>query len=153
MTTSTIAATLSAAERDAILAGLRLLQRNLDGKVFVGADVDAHINAIYTSEGERAGLTADEIDALCESLGVAAPAPAAPSKLWSLLIEHEHGHDLTLYATEDDARAAAFAFVTEWWSSEYPRKRMPRDRDEAVEAYFENHGSEAYFIDSHDVPN
>jgi hypothetical protein len=153
MTNPCITAVITQSQRDAILAVLRLLQRSLEGKVFVGADVDAHIQAIYTSEGETAGLTTVEIDALCESLNAPQSHAAAPSTLWSLLIEHEHGHNLTLHATRDDADAAAFAFVAEWWPREFPRKRMPADRSDAIQKYFEDHDSETYVIDSHPLPN
>lgn len=64
-------------QRDAILAGLRLLQKHLaSGEVMsdyadVGASLDDEYNAIsaiYTNNSAHDGLNIDEINALCESL-------------------------------------------------------------------------------------
>ena len=64
-------------QRDAILAGLRLLQKHLaSGEVMsdyadVGASLDDEYNAIsaiYTNNSAHDGLNNDEINTLCESL-------------------------------------------------------------------------------------
>lgn len=52
--------------RDAVLAGLRLLQEALEaGRVQPN---DGGIGDILTNGGEHAGVTAEEIDALCDEL-------------------------------------------------------------------------------------
>ncbi|QWF18684.1 hypothetical protein [Lysobacter capsici] len=51
-------------ERDAILAGLRLLQFSLDAGTVTPNDGD--VGDILTCSGEHAGMTAEEIDLFCE---------------------------------------------------------------------------------------
>jgi hypothetical protein len=54
---------LTPPERDAILAGLRLLQNEvMDG------NVDTDIDLIYTNCGEHSGLPVPEIDVLAEKI-------------------------------------------------------------------------------------
>lgn len=50
-------------ERDAILAGLRLLQENSE-------NLPPMIGDIYTNCGEHSGLSFGEIDHLCEKINV-----------------------------------------------------------------------------------
>lgn len=57
---------LSPEELDAILAGLRLLAASLDSGAVRPDDGD--IGSILTNSGKHAGLTADQIDTLCERL-------------------------------------------------------------------------------------
>jgi hypothetical protein len=151
MPTPIINTALSPTQRDAILAGLRLLQRSLEGMVFVGADVDAHVRAILTHGGESPGLSADDIDALCEQLNVA-PVTNGPSMIWTLLIEHDHGNNLTLHATEAAATDAAFSYVSEWWERELPGKRMPADPTKAIKSYFDKVDRESFAIEPHFLP-
>ena len=54
---------LSPCERDAVLAGLRLLQNEL-----MNGAIDADIDLIYTNCGEHGGLPVSEIDELAERL-------------------------------------------------------------------------------------
>lgn len=146
-----INAAVSPTQRDAILAGLRLLQRSLEGKVFVGADVDAHVRAILTHGGASPGLSADDIDALCEQLNVA-PVKTGPPMVWTLLIEHDQGHALTVHPTEDAATDLLNAYVVEWWEREIPGKRMPTDPKKAIKSYFDKVDRESFSIEPHFLP-
>lgn len=56
---------LSPVERDAVLAGLRLLQNEL-----MDGDIDTDIDMIYTNCSEHGGLPVSEIDELAERLNV-----------------------------------------------------------------------------------
>ncbi|MGB3833309.1 MAG: hypothetical protein WA975_15780 [Mesorhizobium sp.] len=56
---------VTAEERDAILAGLRLLQLAL-----AGGAVDAALRSILTNDGAHDGLDLAAIDALCERVNV-----------------------------------------------------------------------------------
>ena len=56
---------VTAEERDAALAGLRLLQRAL-----AGADIDPALRSILTDDGTHHGLDPARIDALCERINV-----------------------------------------------------------------------------------
>ncbi|KAB2723228.1 hypothetical protein [Brucella anthropi] len=56
---------VTAQERDAVLAGLRLLQLAL-----ARADIDPALGSIVTNDGAHAGLDLTQIDALCERLNV-----------------------------------------------------------------------------------
>lgn len=62
------AATLADRERDAMLAGLRLLQREF---ARVPSTMALEVLDIYTNGNAHKGLQDDEIDALCERLNVA----------------------------------------------------------------------------------
>ena len=53
-------------ELDAILAGLRLLQSDLD----IGDRLTPQLRDIYTNNGAHLGISVDEIDALCVRLNV-----------------------------------------------------------------------------------
>lgn len=54
----------TAKERDAILAGLRLLQFSLDAGTVTPNDGD--VGDILTCSGDHDGMTAEEIDLFCE---------------------------------------------------------------------------------------
>lgn len=54
---------VTARERDAMLAGLRHLQVALSG-----GDVDPSLRSILTNDGAHAGLDLGQIDALCERI-------------------------------------------------------------------------------------
>lgn len=58
-------------QTDAVLAGLRLLQAALTGGLV--RPNDGEIGDILTDVGTHAGLSADDIDALCESLQFETP--------------------------------------------------------------------------------
>lgn|GEM_PF-1443077 len=52
-------------------------------------------------------------------------------------------------ATSEDAlRDEILAYVKEWWLEELADLRIPPERDQAIEAYFENIESESCAIDS-----
>lgn len=52
-------------ERDALLAGLRLLQLALAGE-----HIDPQLRSILTNDGAHAGLDLNQIDALCERTNI-----------------------------------------------------------------------------------
>lgn len=55
--------------RDAVLAGLRMLQAWKEGRITsVEAQHDVDIDMIETSGGEHDPLTADELETLCEDV-------------------------------------------------------------------------------------
>lgn len=58
------------AERDAMLAGLRLAQHWIDRKGSTKAftNLPREIDEIFTLDGSHEGLAPDEIDALCEQI-------------------------------------------------------------------------------------
>ena len=58
---------LSGIETDAVLAGLRLLQRELMGG---WPEMSTDVEQIYTNTGAHAGLGVEEIDELCERINV-----------------------------------------------------------------------------------
>lgn len=60
--------TISGPERDAILAGLRLLQCGLDRRegYYAVSPNDGDVGDILTNSGEHPGMTAEEIDGLCD---------------------------------------------------------------------------------------
>jgi hypothetical protein len=57
---------MNARELDAVLAGLRLLQSALDAGTVTPNDGD--IGDVLTCSGDHGGLTAAQIDELCERL-------------------------------------------------------------------------------------
>lgn len=57
----TLLSELSGPERDAVLAGLRLLQQNL-----MDGDLDDEIGVLYTNCNEHMGMNLVDIDSLCE---------------------------------------------------------------------------------------
>lgn len=57
---------LSKKQHDTVLAGLRLLQTTLDNRLVLPND--GNIGDILTDGGSHAGLTATEIDTLCEEI-------------------------------------------------------------------------------------
>ena len=57
---------ISGAQRDAILAGLRLLQIELSNKP--GFEIHDLWWMVFTNEGEHAGLSVAEVEELCKSI-------------------------------------------------------------------------------------
>ena len=70
--------TLTPAELGAILAGLRLYQR----EQATDAGMDDAIADIATNEGEHPPMTADEVDALCLRLNSGSVADATPASAY-----------------------------------------------------------------------
>jgi len=68
--------------------------------------------------------------------------------VWVLVIEHDHGLDVSAHADEQHARDALAAYVEQWWDHEIDREcdAMPAERDKAIEAYFEIVEGESYLL-------
>lgn len=62
---------LSDRQHDAVLAGLRLLESMLERRLGLGAELRELITAIATNSQVHAGLSVDEIDALCLRINLA----------------------------------------------------------------------------------
>lgn len=60
--------------------------------------------------------------------------------VWVLRIEHRHGADVVVFATEEAALNSLWMYVQTWWAEEmcrYELVPMPEDRGAAIDAYFE----------------
>lgn len=55
-----------------------------------------------------------------------------------LMIEHKHGTDTDVYASEASARAALRDYVDDWWAREMRDPKPETITDEDVAWYFEN---------------
>jgi hypothetical protein len=73
--------------------------------------------------------------------------------VWVLQIEHKHGDDISVYASEEAALNAVGEYVRTWWNDmlvDGIELSMPESRDEAIEEYFEEmsnvRGREHYSI-------
>lgn len=76
------------------------------------------------------------------------PAPS----LWLLIVEHVHGHDLSIHLDEEAARGELRSYVEQWWEQDGPSRAIPADYLEAVTAYFEA-SSESYRIEQFPFPD
>jgi hypothetical protein len=72
-------------------------------------------------------------------------------KVWLLTIEHRHGTDHGVCATEAVARSVSDIHVEEWWEDEIEDEDMATDPDERTERYFsvttERDQPESYYIE------
>lgn len=71
--------------------------------------------------------------------------------VWVLVIEHDHGLNVSAHADEQHARDALAAYVEQWWDHEvdgddWEDDAMPAERDKAIEAYFEIVEGESYLL-------
>lgn len=69
--------------------------------------------------------------------------------VYVLIIDHDHGTDVNVYATDELAKEALYEYVQEWWgdvsaNAGYP-KDCPDNAAEAIAMYFEDN-SEWYAI-------
>ena len=72
-------------------------------------------------------------------------------EVWFLLINHRHGVDITIHATQDSAYAGLVQYCRDEWENEFadanPPATPPEDDDELIDQYFENVDDETYEID------
>ena len=72
-------------------------------------------------------------------------------KVWLLAIEHRHGTDHWVCATEAIALSCVDNHVQRWWEDEIEDEDMPTDPDERTERYFsvmeERDQPESYYIE------
>ena len=59
----------------------------------------------------------DPITPFDEAFAPARAAPARP-KVYVLVIDHRHGSDVSVYATQEAAAASIEAYCREWWAQE-----------------------------------
>jgi hypothetical protein len=58
-------------------------------------------------------------------------------KIWIAVIEHDYGQSQYAGENENVVRSHVFDYVKGWWEKEIGEDlSMPEDRDEAIEAYF-----------------
>ncbi len=58
--------------------------------------------------------------------------------VYTLTIDHRHGKDTTVYATEESARRALAEYCREYWKEwANDDEVMPTDEDTLIEKYFE----------------
>lgn len=125
---------LNPREFDAVLAGLRVLQRAIQR-----GDASA-VDEILTHSGPA--LSVLEIDAMCERLNTS-PIPVLPLRIHAAIIEHRNGVDISAHLTEDAARAALETFVRRWWDEEIPGREQPKDGRQTIREYFDRVDSES----------
>lgn len=98
----------------------------------------------YQGDVQLHGLTLDQVKRVVHALS------GAP--LWLLAVEHRHGRDESVHASEEDARNTLHAYVEEWWDREVRDAPIPPDRDRAIDAYFEAVDNEFHSITELPVP-
>lgn len=69
-----------------------------------------------------------------------------PQTMVALVIDHNHGTDVTIHRTHEGALAQVDQFVSDWWADEMGDEPMPEDPAAARTYYFENVGDESYTI-------
>ena len=72
--------------------------------------------------------------------------PSDQTTMIALVIDTNHGTDVTIHRTHDGAVAKVNQFVEDWWADEMGDEPMPEDMDEARQAYFEAVEDENYVI-------
>ena len=70
--------------------------------------------------------------------------------VWVLTIDHKHGTDIRVGATEHAARLELFEYVKEHWTDTCEKVPMPEDPELAVTFYFDDHG-EHYILEEYPV--
>lgn len=105
--------------------------------------------AAWDETTTRMSATAAEEEMDLADLRVQAQTPEGQGaiKVFSLKIEHKHGSDITSHRSREGAMAVLHAYVLDWWEKEGVAGVIPSDRDEAIEAYFEEVGNEFWSID------
>jgi hypothetical protein len=75
------------------------------------------------------------------------PTATTEDGLLALIIEHNHGTDVTVHRSREGALAKVDQFVSDWWDTEMGEDEpMPEDPAAARQAYFEAVGDENYLI-------
>lgn len=72
------------------------------------------------------------------------------SEIWVLIIEHRHGQNVHVSATEPRAIQTLSEYVTEWWgdAATCGAGDMPENSTTAIELYFETVADESYSLES-----
>lgn len=60
-----------------------------------------------------------------------------PVVVYGALVNHENGIDTYLSLSREIVNQKVFDFVEAWWDEELPYEKMPEDRQEAIDMYFE----------------
>ena len=68
--------------------------------------------------------------------------------LWVAVVGNKYGVNSYVAVSEDVLRDEIFEYVKSWWQDELGNLPLPKDRDEAIETYFEKVESETCTIDS-----
>lgn len=65
-------------------------------------------------------------------------------RVWVGIVSHRHGYDAYVGVTEEDLYEKLYAYALQWWSEvdSLPAIEGFASKREAVDAYFERHGSE-----------
>jgi hypothetical protein len=64
-----------------------------------------------------------------------------------LIVSHRHGTDYHVAETEKLAFRLLYGYVKWWWNDSGKGFKMPKDRDKAIELYFDKvHPDESYEI-------
>ena len=77
--------------------------------------------------------------------------------VWVLNIDHQHGNNISVHATEAGAVAELYEYVSDFWEQETAREdfltnpEIPMDQQEAIRAYFTLWTDEYYSIEEHVV--
>lgn len=61
-----------------------------------------------------------------------------------LVITHKYGSNVYTHKTYEGLKRTLYEYVKEWWQEYYEIDLMPKDRDKAIEYYFENNDREFY---------
>lgn len=73
------------------------------------------------------------------------------AKVWTLVISHKHGDDLTVHGTKEEANRALYAYVGSWWRREMGDEATQTGNDEQdARDYFEK-SEESANIEEHEV--
>jgi hypothetical protein len=75
--------------------------------------------------------------------------PKNKSMVWVLVINHRHGTDIDVFATEDLARESLLEYVTDWWSE--VGGTQPTSPYQAVDRYFQTVDGEWYELEERPV--
>lgn len=74
--------------------------------------------------------------------------------VYVLIIENNHGNDVTVHATEDSAFRTVAEYCREWWDHDHPEDPAPpipdNDRDVVI-SYYSGNEHEFYSIDEQKV--
>ena len=73
------------------------------------------------------------------------------AKVWTLVISHKHGDDLTVHGSKEDANRAIYAYVGGWWRREMGDEETQTGNDEQdARDYFEK-TEESANIEEHEI--
>ena len=68
--------------------------------------------------------------------------------LWVAVVGNKYGVNSYVAISEETLRDEIFEYVKTWWGDEMGDQSLPQDRDQAIEAYFEQVESESCMIDT-----